>query len=103
MTSLRSSTAQGLPQKCPPMSPSSSFIGGKRLQPRGVSRAPKVRRHGHPPERPQWDALTKAAHDKPNQVRADEDENCPMPRWILECRVCCSRDECDLDCKLSIL
>jgi hypothetical protein len=25
----------GLPQKCPQMSPSSSFIGGKRVEPRG--------------------------------------------------------------------
>jgi hypothetical protein len=34
-TLLRSSTAQELPQNVPQMSPSSSFIDGKRLQPRG--------------------------------------------------------------------
>jgi hypothetical protein len=32
---LGSTPAQGLPQKFPQMSPSSSFIGGKLLQPRG--------------------------------------------------------------------
>jgi hypothetical protein len=34
-TRLRSSTAQELPQKCPQMSSSSSFIDEKPLQPRG--------------------------------------------------------------------